>query len=222
MTHPTELFEPPRLERERILRLPICDRLRPVQMPSISILHEAKGPGRVLLFAVWLEAKRFEKRIAKPDVGQPRLCHINKERQVVEFRPLATVRSRHASRQQRHVESKLAKQGGERTIQLVAESSTAMADNFVQDRLWLNHDLASQRNIEILKWHREQVRTLKCTEIFCGRVSRAQVADSIEICGDVDHMRDLPYSKPSAGSVRRAPVRFDFRRTQQGLPNHTV
>src|ERR1700757_1557217 len=107
---------------------------------------------------------------------------------MIELRSLAAIRSRHASREQSHVEPKSPQQCGEGAVQFVAESTAAKGDNFVQDYHLVKPDVSAEGNIEVLERNRHQVGTVESAQSLSVRFCRTEVFDASKIRRNIDHV----------------------------------
>ena len=141
---------------------------------------------------------------------------------MIKLRSFVAVRSRNASREQRHLEPERAQQSSESAVQFIAESAAPMGDDFIQNCRFVHRDFSAEMNIEILERHCHHMRAVECAQNLSMRFRGAGVMDTSKIRGSVDHglYPDAPGSR--VASIGRAPMRFDPGRMQQRLHHHAV
>ena len=107
------------------------------------------------------EAERLQKTISKTNIGQPRLFEIDAQGEVIEFGAEGAVVFRDAGGEQRHFKSERPQQGGEGSIEFVAETSAVFVDDLVQDATLVAEDFALQVDVEILEGNGEEMGAME-------------------------------------------------------------
>ena len=150
LAHARKIAKLARHQREGILPFPML-RIRHFHVQGAPLLDKSKLSSALPLFNIDLQSKRLKERIAESDVSQPWFFQIDFQGEMVEFRTIAPVFTRDTRRQQGDFEAEFSQQRGERSIQLIAESATALLNDFVKNRFLVTNDFSTQRDIQIFE-----------------------------------------------------------------------
>jgi hypothetical protein len=97
VAHRGKLFDPARLQAKHVLAFPTI--LLSLQIEHADALQFDKAEHAavfLLLLQTSLQQQWLDERVSKPDIGQPGLLDIDPQAQVIEFRAVASVSTRHA------------------------------------------------------------------------------------------------------------------------------
>src|SRR5882724_11490922 len=187
--HLAEVIQLVRIKREAILRLP---QFRLAALNDEMLFFGVNDPvGLVVLIlpASKIEAKRFAKRIAKPDVSQPSLFQLNEQSHMIKRRIKAALVASYSRGEHRGAKPQPGQQRTERGIQLVANAAASLSDDFANHFLFIENVRASEVNVEVLERDSEQMRLVQLPQRLRGNVARTGVVYSVQITRNVHRFR---------------------------------
>ncbi len=97
---------------------------------------------------------------------------------MVELRAVAAIRKSGAGGKHRHLESERAKEGGEGSVEFVAEAAPPFVDDLVKETISVADDCAAEVDVEVFKGHREEVSAMDLSQRFWRGSGRAGVVDA--------------------------------------------
>ena len=104
-----------------------------------------------------IQQQRLAERIAETDIGEPSLFQLNEQRHMIERRIEASFIARDSRRQHRHFKTHRSQQRAKRAVQLVTDAAASFFDDLVNNLLFVENDLPSEVNVEILERHGEHM-----------------------------------------------------------------
>ncbi len=133
-----------------------------------------------------VQRQRLDEGIAEADIGDPRLAlKLYEQNQMIKFRAKLSVLVRHPAREQGHVISQLAQQGGEQAVELVTEPAAALAHDLVEESSFVQNDGPPEMDVQVFEWDRQHVAAVQPAQNIERRLARPIVADAFEIGGNV-------------------------------------
>src|SRR5205823_12243877 len=88
---------------------------------------------------------------------------------------------------QHYPKARCARQCREQSVEFVAEASSSSLVDCVIESFLVEHDSSPQVNIEILEWHRQQVRLVQSAQGLEGRNSRPAIVYPLEVPVYIKH-----------------------------------
>jgi len=171
-----EVFEAPRYEREAVFRLVLVVEI-PIVFPAGETIAGMLG---------LLERKRTEKGISEPDVREPgTVVEVDAQPHVVEGNAEASVGTAHLSAQERRAEAELGQEPREGSVELVAESATASANDLVENLRWLQKDGNPAMDVEVLERDAQKVPFVKRRQTIGGRAPRKGGSNAFQVVSNI-------------------------------------
>jgi hypothetical protein len=172
-----------------------------LEQQAVFDRRDAEGAKSLLLLMPDREPDRFQKQFTKAYVGEPSLIEIDTQREMIKLRAFAAIRTSDAGGKQRDSKSQGSKQRSKRSVQLVAEASTFLLNDLVDDRIAVEND-ASAGDVEVFEWDCKQVCAMKLAQSLSVGDCAVVVPDAFQIGVYVQH---------EYGSVKeRAGARGDY------------
>jgi hypothetical protein len=117
--------------------------LTPFKPPTLARINDSEASGRILLLQLTDETQRFKEVVAETDIGQPWIVEIDAQSEVVKFLAHNSLVVGDACGKQCHTEACGREQRRESAVELVAEASSALADDLRHEALGIEDDLTA-------------------------------------------------------------------------------